>query len=123
MGPAQEWIHGARVGYSRQDAESNLSQSVCIQGKCVSRVADERTSSPVQNMGHFLHGSLLASPSHVLRYGFRTMSGSTGGVSVDECSFASAMAQKAVRNTAARIAGDVVGRGREASGIRHERIL
>jgi hypothetical protein len=38
------------------------------------------TSEPVQNMGHFFHGSSLAFPSHVLRYGLRTMSGRTGGV-------------------------------------------
>ena len=78
------------------------------------------TSSPVQNMGHFFHGSLLASPSHVLRYGFRTMSGSTGGVSVDEWSFASAIAQKVVKNTEARIAEYVVWRGKRLFGICHE---
>lgn len=34
-------------------------------------------------MGHLLHGGSLASLSHVLRYGFRTMRGSTGGVSLE----------------------------------------
>ena len=34
-------------------------------------------------MGHLLHGTSLALPSHVERYGFRTISGSTGGVSMD----------------------------------------
>ena len=34
-------------------------------------------------MGHLLHGTSLASASHVERYGFRTMSGKTGGVSVE----------------------------------------
>src|SRR5271167_646318 len=38
-------------------------------------------SSPVQNMGHLLHGTSLAFPSQQLRYGFLTMRGSTGGVS------------------------------------------
>ena len=41
------------------------------------------TSCPVQNMGHLLHGGSRASPSHVLKYGLRTISGRTGGVSVD----------------------------------------
>lgn len=40
----------------------------------------DRTSPPVQNMGHLLHGSSLAFCSHVLRYGFRTINGRTGGV-------------------------------------------
>ena len=39
------------------------------------------TSWPVQNMGHLFQGACLASLSHVLRYGFRTIKGSTGGVS------------------------------------------
>ena len=38
------------------------------------------TSSPVQNIGHLFHGVSLASPSHALKYGFRTANGSTGGV-------------------------------------------
>jgi hypothetical protein len=41
---------------------------------------EKPTSCPVQNMGHFSHGLSLAFPSHVLRYGFRTIKGSTGGV-------------------------------------------
>lgn len=45
----------------------------------------QRTSSPVQNIGHLFHGEILASPSQVLRYGFRTVSGITGGVSVEAC--------------------------------------
>ena len=39
-----------------------------------------RTCSPVQNMGHLFHGVSLASPSQVLRYGFLTTKGTTGGV-------------------------------------------
>lgn len=39
------------------------------------------TSSPVQNMGHLLHGSSLASFNQVLMYGVRTVRGNTGGVS------------------------------------------
>lgn len=42
-----------------------------------------RTSCPVQNIGHLSHGAPLASCSHVLRYGFLTMSGRTGGLSVE----------------------------------------
>lgn len=42
-----------------------------------------RTSSPVQNMGHLFHGVSLASPSHVLKYGFLTAKGTTGGVSFE----------------------------------------
>ena len=41
------------------------------------------TLSPVQNMGHSCHGGSLASPNQVLRYGFRTIKGSTGGVKLD----------------------------------------
>lgn len=41
------------------------------------------TLCPVQNIGHFDHGSSLASASHVERYGLRTIRGNTGGVSVD----------------------------------------
>lgn len=42
-----------------------------------------RTCSPVQNMGHLFHGDSLASPSQVLRYGFLTTKGTTGGVSFE----------------------------------------
>jgi hypothetical protein len=35
-------------------------------------------------MGHFSHGACLALGSQVLRYGFLTNSGSTGGVSTDD---------------------------------------
>lgn len=41
------------------------------------------TSSPVQNMGHLFHGVSLTSPSHVLKYGFLTARGTTGGVSFE----------------------------------------
>lgn len=41
------------------------------------------TSWPVQNIGHLFHGSSLASLSHKLRYGLRTIRGSTGGFSLD----------------------------------------
>ena len=43
----------------------------------------EHTSAPVQNMGHFVHGSSRAFCSHVLRYGFLTINGRTGGVKVE----------------------------------------
>lgn len=42
-----------------------------------------RTSSPVQNMGHLFHGVSLTSPSQVLKYGFLTARGTTGGVSLE----------------------------------------
>ena len=48
-------------------------------------VNQQRTSCPVQNMGHWSHGGFLASASHVLRYGFRTTSGRTGGVRDEAC--------------------------------------
>jgi hypothetical protein len=38
-----------------------------------------RTSEPVQNIGHLLHGSSRAFCNHVLKYGFLTINGSTGG--------------------------------------------
>lgn len=41
------------------------------------------TSWPVQNIGHLSHGFSLALVSQRLRYGLRTISGSTGGVSLD----------------------------------------
>lgn len=41
-------------------------------------------SWPVQNMGHLLHGKSRALASQVLRYGFRTINGSTGGVRVEQ---------------------------------------
>ena len=41
------------------------------------------TSVPYQNMGHFVHGSSRALPSHVDRYGFLTIRGRTGGVRTD----------------------------------------
>lgn len=34
-------------------------------------------------MGHLFHGVSLASPNHVLKYGFRTTKGKTGGVSFE----------------------------------------
>ena len=41
------------------------------------------TASPVQNIGHLFQGASLASSSHVLRYGLRTINGNTGGVSFE----------------------------------------
>ena len=41
------------------------------------------TDAPVQNIGHLFHGASLASSSHVLRYGLRTIRGSTGGECVE----------------------------------------
>jgi hypothetical protein len=42
-----------------------------------------RTSEPVQNIGHLLHGSSRAFCNHVLRYGLLTIKGRTGGWRVD----------------------------------------
>jgi hypothetical protein len=41
-------------------------------------------SWPVQNMGHLLHGTSRALASQVLKYGVRTINGSTGGVRVEQ---------------------------------------
>lgn len=43
----------------------------------------EHTSAPVQNMGHLLQGSSRAFCNHVLKYGLRTINGSTGGWRVE----------------------------------------
>ena len=49
-------------------------------------------------MGHFVHGSSRALPSHVLRYGFLTINGRTGGVSVDaEATLASSAADTVLK--------------------------
>jgi hypothetical protein len=53
------------------------------QSKSREIVALRYTSCPVQNIGHFSHGTSLALPSQVLKYGLRTMSGNTGGVRVE----------------------------------------
>lgn len=55
---------------------------------------------------HSLHGSSLALASQVERYGLRTMSGSTGGVSVEatlKLTLASRVAATAVKAAAERI--------------------
>jgi hypothetical protein len=41
---------------------------------------DSPISWPVQKMGHFSQGTSRALPSQVLKYGFRTIKGMTGGV-------------------------------------------
>lgn len=41
------------------------------------------TSAPVQNIGHLLQGSSRAFCSHVLKYGFLTINGRTGGWRVE----------------------------------------
>lgn len=41
------------------------------------------TSCPVQNIGHLSHGGPLALANQVLKYGFRTINGRTGGVNVE----------------------------------------
>lgn len=53
------------------------------------------TSVPCQNMGHFFHGSSLALPSHVLRYGLRTINGSTGGDREDAVATVAALTSSA----------------------------
>lgn len=69
----------------------------------------KHTEPPVQNIGHDVQGSSLALASQVERYGFRTMSGSTGGVSVDAVlSLLSTLAARAVTATARML--DIGGR-------------
>lgn len=43
-------------------------------------------------MGHRSHGGPRALPSHVLRYGFRTINGTTGGVNVEASVITAAVA-------------------------------
>lgn len=64
------------------------------------------TSCPVQNMGQCCHGTSRALGSHVLRYGFRTMSGSTGGVRVDAVAYAT-IAKAAMYSCQGMITTDV----------------
>lgn len=59
----------------------------------------DHTSSPVQNIGHLFHGEILASPSHVLRYGLRTIKGKTGGVKVDASAIELSSAEPATAAT------------------------
>ncbi len=58
-------------------------------------------------MGHLLHGSSLALASHVERYGFRTISGNTGGVNVEASAEASRLAAAAAMVEARMIADSV----------------
>jgi hypothetical protein len=58
-------------------------------------------------MGHLLQGSSLAFCSHVLRYGFRTMRGSTGGWRVEA-------AATLARSAATIILGECIASSRDA---------
>ena len=85
------------------------------------------TSWPVQNIGHLLHGGSLALASHVLRYGFLTMRGSTGGVSVeasvvvplnsDQATAAAVVMKKRIVTMASKCGGE--GRRKETSISSH----
>ena len=54
------------------------------------------TGSPVQNIGQFSHGGSLACPNQVLKYGFRTNKGITGGVKVEASMSTAAVAARAM---------------------------
>jgi hypothetical protein len=83
--PTEQRIYRTAFGNRSKDREANLLHKVRFKSSIsIHKMARRRlTSSPVQNMGHLLHGVSLAFGSHVLRYGFRTMRGNTGGVSCD----------------------------------------
>lgn len=99
MGSSQERIYISTVRNSSKYTESNLcrrrrqlhrfgrcsgTSAVCGRRKVVGSAALMiRTSSPVQNMGHLFQGVSLASPNQVLKYGFLTAKGTTGGVSLE----------------------------------------
>ena len=99
MGSSQERVYISSVRKSSKHPESHLCRrrSQLHKPRCSSGTSTLcgtrtevgsaglmiRTSSPVQNMGHLFHGVSLASPSHVLRYGFLTVRGKTGGVSFE----------------------------------------
>ena len=108
MWTAEKRVDGTRERYTGKYPESNLIQLASIQGNANAAVAIALTSSPVQNIGHFPHGFSLASPSQVLRYGLRTMSGSTGGVKVEAYKPASATVHSAASKANCRIAGSKV---------------
>jgi hypothetical protein len=56
-------------------------------------------------MGHDSQGGPLAFPSHVLRYGFRTTNGKTGGVNLEALDIA-AKGSSAVFKSVQRILAD-----------------
>jgi hypothetical protein len=72
-------------------------------------------------MGHFFHGTSRALPSQVLKYGFRTIRGSTGGVRVEQLATAD-RSREAVANAElshmlkARLLGMPSGRIGEGEG-------
>jgi hypothetical protein len=68
----------------------------CTSTMLVQQARIRLTISPVQNIGHVLHGGSRASCSQALRYGVRTMRGRIGGVS-DDASMALARSATAVR--------------------------
>lgn len=65
----------------------------CFRGAVLERL----TESPVQKMGHCSHGA-SRERTHVLRYGFRTINGNTGGVSVEALAKTAAAAPAKRRN-------------------------
>ena len=97
MGSSQQWVHITAIRNSSKYSESYLynhrrqldtlrrsNETVGGRRKIVGSAAlVVHTSSPVQNMGHLCHGVSLASPNHALKYGVRTVKGTTGGVSFD----------------------------------------
>jgi hypothetical protein len=86
--PSKERIYCLRIWDSCQNTEADLSMMRWSVNAC--QVVESSLSSkgsftcwPVQNVGHLSHGTFLASGSQALRYGFRTIKGRTGGVSVE----------------------------------------
>lgn len=79
--PSEQRKDLLRVRQGSEHAEANLRDRKYEAG--TEQTGAVLTSAPVQNMGHLLHGSSRAFCNHVLRYGFLTMSGSTGGWRVE----------------------------------------
>ena len=73
-------------------------------------------SWPVQNMGHFSQGLSLAFPSHVLKYGLRTINGSTGGVKREDSTNEGTAAARTANAETSRMMGNLNCRTIEHNG-------
>jgi hypothetical protein len=91
-----------------------------------SEASGGHTSCPVQKIGQRFHGTSLAFPSQVLKYGFLTIKGMTGGVKVEAPTGVTAAA--AARQFVQRIGstrvpvrwkffGSLLGREKRGSGV------
>ena len=84
MWSTQKRIYKPTIRHSNHDPKAHLPESTNISlTSLLPPSIVNHTSSPVQNIGHLSHGVSLALPNHVLKYGFRTARGSTGGVSTE----------------------------------------